>query len=122
MRFCRSTAVVIFSLLIAFFGVMDLVRSLEAILGHDAAHFEFVTDVIGTGHPEENESEKESKTGEENEAKDSKKKKTLDVDECDAISLEKARSIRLKSCHRLGNSISILAIASARIWEPPEWV
>jgi hypothetical protein len=122
MKSCRNSAVVIFSLLIAFFGVMDLVRSLEVILGHEAAHFEFVTDVLGTGHPEENESEKESKTGEENEAKDSKKKKALDVDECDAISLEKARSLRLKSCHRLGNSSSILAIASARIWEPPEWV
>lgn len=120
MSLLRTIAFPVFSILIAFFGAMDVMRSFEVILGNETSHLELVADVRGNGHPEESESERESKTGEENETKEPKKKKVVEVDEYDAAGLEKARTIRLKSRHLLGNSASRLAIASARIWEPPE--
>lgn len=112
--------IVIFSILIAFFGMMDFVRSAQVFIGSDFGQFELAADFPCNPHQEEGESEKESKSGEENESKESKKKKVLEVDDCDAFGSENARNVQLKSGHRLGNSSSSLALAAARIWEPPE--
>ncbi|HAW72432.1 MAG TPA: hypothetical protein DCX00_01255 [Flavobacteriales bacterium] len=113
-------AIMIFSILIAFFGMMDFVRSAQVFIGSDFGEFELAADFPCNPHQEEGESEKESKSGEENESKESKKKKVLEVDDCDAFGSENARNVQLKSGHRLGNSSSSLALAAARIWEPPE--
>ena len=113
-------AIMIFSILIAFFGMMDFVRSAQVFIGSDFGEFELAPDFPCNPHQEEGESEKESKSGEENESKESKKKKVLEVDDCDAFGSENARNVQLKSGHRLGNSSSSLALAAARIWEPPE--
>jgi hypothetical protein len=113
-------AIMIFSILIAFFGMMDFVRSAQVFIGSDFGQFELAADFPCNPHQEEGESEKESKSGEENESKESKKKKVLEVDDCDAFGSENARNVQLKSGHRLGNSSSSLALAAARIWEPPE--
>ena len=113
-------AIMIFSILIAFFGMMDFVRSAQVFIGSDFGQFELAADFPCNPHQEEGESEKESKSGEENESKESKKKKALEIDDCDAFGSENARNVQLKSGHRLGNSSSSLALAAARIWEPPE--
>lgn len=113
-------AIMIFSILIAFFGMMDFVRSAQVFIGSDFGQFELAADFPCKPHQEEGESEKESKSGEENESKESKKKKALEIDDCDAFGSENARNVQLKSGHRLGNSSSSLALAAARIWEPPE--
>jgi|GEM_PF-2156322 hypothetical protein len=120
MRPVQFVAISTFSALIAFFGVMDLVRSVEVVVGRDFHQMELTADFPCKHHPEEGESEKESKSGEENESKESKKKKALEVDDCDEFGSENARNVQLKSGHRLGNSSSSLALAAARIWEPPE--
>lgn len=114
-------AICTFSFLIAFFGVMDMVCCLEVVFGHNCRQLELAAEFPCNPHQDEGESEKESKTGEENESKESKKK-VFEVDDCDGFGSEKARDIRLKSRCRLGNSSSILALAAARIWEPPELV
>ena len=120
MRPIQLPAICIFSALIAFFGVMDMVRSVEVVIGRDFRQTESIADYPYKPHQEEGASEKESKSGEENESKESKKKKALEVDDCDAFGSENARNVQLKSGHRLGNSSSSLALAAARIWEPPE--
>ncbi|MDC1486013.1 hypothetical protein N8134_00545 [Flavobacteriales bacterium] len=121
MRPVQFPALCTFSALIAFFGVMDMVRSVEVVIGRDFRQMELIADFPCNPHQEEGESEKESKSGEENESKESKKKKkALEVDDCDAFGSENARNVQLKSGHRLGNSSSSLALAAARIWEPPE--
>jgi hypothetical protein len=120
MRPVKFPAICTFSALIAFFGVMDMVRSVEVVIGRDFRQMELIVDFPCKPHQEEGESEKESKSGEENESKESKKKKALEIDDCDAFGSENARNVQLKSGHRLGNSSSSLALAAARIWEPPE--
>lgn len=123
MRPVQFPAICTFSALIAFFGVMDMVRSVEVVIGRDFRQMELIADFPCKPHQEEGESEKESKSGEENESKESKKKKkkkALEVDEYEDFGSENARNVQLKSGHRLGNSSSSLALAAARIWEPPE--
>ena len=75
MRPVQFPAICTFSALIAFFGVMDLVRSAEVVIGRDFGQMELAADFPCNPHQEEGESEKESKSGEENESKESKKKK-----------------------------------------------
>ena len=120
MRPVQLPAIITFSVLIAFFGIKDFVRSAQVFIGSDFGQMELIVDFPCKPHQEEGESEKESKSGEENESKESKKKKALEVDDCDAFGSENARNVQLKSGHRLGNSSSSLALAAARIWEPPE--
>jgi hypothetical protein len=122
MRPIQLPAICIFSALIAFFGVMDMVRSVEVVIGRDFRQTESIADFPYKPHQEEGASEKESKSGEENESKESKKKKkkVLEVDDYEDFGSENARNVQLKSGHRLGNSSSSLALAAARIWEPPE--
>jgi len=120
MRHFQLPAICTFGVLIAFFGGLDMVCCLEVVFGIESQQLELAAEFPCNPHQDEGESEKESKkTGEENESKESKKK-VFEVDDCDGFGSEKARDIRLKSRCRLGNSSSILALAAARIWEPPE--
>lgn len=119
MRPVQLPAICIFSALIAFFGVMDMVRSLEVVIGRDFRQLELTLDFPYHPHQEEGESEKESKSGEENETKESKKK-VLEVDDYEGFGSENERNLQLRMGHRLGNSSSSVAMTSAKIWEPPE--
>ena len=119
MRQFQYPAICTLSAVIIFFGCLDLVRSVQVVSGQDWLQFERFAEIILNHAQEDCESEKESKSGEETESKESKKK-GFEVDDCDEFWLNYVRIVQLKSGHRLGNSSSRVALASARIWEPPE--
>jgi hypothetical protein len=119
MRPLQYPAIGTFSALIFFFACLDFVRSAEVVIGIDWLRHEQVSEYPINHHPEESESEKETKSGEK-EPTESKKKKVLEVDDYDKLRVGRRCVAWLKSEHRLGNSSSRLALAAARIWEPPE--
>jgi len=75
MRTVQFPAICTFSALIAFFGMMDMVRSVQVVIGRDFRQMELIADFPCNPHQEEGESEKESKSGEENESKESRRRR-----------------------------------------------